>query len=1588
MNSELAWQVIDKYFEDNPNSLVQHHLASYNDFIVNGIKRIFKEKNPIVLQKEQDTSTNIFKLRCELYIGGKGGNRIYYGKPVIYDDENGGLVKRSHFMYPNEARLRNMTYGTTIHYDIDVDFIMRDVEDNIRVETLVLEKVFLGRFPIMLQSELCILNGLNSSVRFNMGECRNDHGGYFIIDGKEKFIISQEKFADNMLYIREYDDEGELYSHSADIRTVSEDASKPERTMSVRIVAPGARYSNRQIVVLIPNVRKPIPLFIVMRALGVLSDKDIIEYCLLDIDKNENMVDLFIPSIHDANKIFTQEIALKFISTFTKSKTVSHVHDILMNYFLPQLGELNYINKAYYLGYIVYKLLLVYTKNEKPTDRDNFKFKRVDSPGRLLYDLFKEYYSLQQANIRLAIDREYYGNASRYNTADSFPSLISLNKNEIFQDRIVESGFKKAFKGNWGSVEHTKKIGVVQDANRLSYNSFIAGFRKINLPIDSSSKSIKPRLLHSSQWGIIDPVDTPDGANCGLHKNMTLMCHITTGFSGQPMIKWMRDIIGMKLLEECPRKYLFNSTKIFINGAWVGVISNPEEVNIQIKAYRRFGLISPFISAHWEIQSNEMFIFTDGGRLCRPLFYYDAISSRYAFERKEILILLQSGNFTWKNLIIGMNGIDEKNVTEYVIESPIIYTPLMLYGVETIVDIQKSGKNMSSILEYVDTAEEESLLISLSYNARDKPYTHIEIHPSILYGFMGNQIVYPENNPLPRNAFACGQAKQAISLYSTNFFSRIDKMGVMLNYGQIPLVKSRYLKHINNEEHPCGENVIVAIMCYSGYNVEDSILFNEGSVKRGMFRTTYFNSYETREESTKNKGVAVDSHIVNIESEANVIGLKPGYEYDHLDMYGMIKENTELNDKIVLIGKVKTNLDNPEHPIDESVFPKKGQLGFVDKTFITESEEGTRLAKVRIREERMPSIGDKFASRAGQKGTVGVLIREQDMPFTADGIRPDIIINPHAIPSRMTIGQLVETLVGKACSLYGAFGDCTAFLNTGPKEKQYGKLLLNEGFHSSGTQILYNGMTGEQIQSDIFIGPTYYMRLKHMVKDKINYRARGPRTLLTRQTVQGRANDGGLRVGEMERDGIIGHGISHFLQESMMIRGDEYFMAICNKTGTIAIYNSMRDLFISPMADGPIKFTGNLLSEMNIDKITRFGRSFSIVRVPYSFKLLMQELLTMNVSMRIITEDNIELIESMAYSKTINKLMFDETPQTSDIISRVIESSKAKSSIGHVGSKGSRKVELDKKQENTNAILLDNQKAQEKMLKDIENLGWRLDSRELVEGEGEGAGAGEGMPKRYRYIFASLVLDAKGSPTEIWDGPAGGYGQFPNTHPVGWSEKDLVYPNGERIPDEIMANELARNQTPNNWLSSYVNIAQEFQKVMYRKKLLEEAKQQAERGIEQGAEAMSPQFQNLSPPGYTASSPVYGSSPVVGTAAAANPYQSMGFGAAAAALSQPQSPIGYQSAPGSPIYSSYIPTSPQYTVSSPVGSPIVLSGQPMNVMVPTNPLQAVMPIGAQGQGHGQGQGTPGILSVEKQQSKEDEEKGEQQGKKTVFINSP
>jgi len=1284
----IPWEILNLYFKDNPSFLVNHHLESYNEFYDTGLPQLLREKNPIHFFKNQEkiiidketrfvgytlpsgkeiplTKDEIserfpdaseeqnkerwekskgagavktlaleeYRYQARLFIGGKSGTKIYYGKPIIHDGD-----QENKFMYPNEARLKNLTYSFTIHYDVDIEFTLYlpldDGSGKYRMveHEITLEKLYMGRFPIMLRSNLCILNQMAPDVRRNMGEDPSDPGGYFIIDGKEKVIISQEKFADNMLYIQK--DPNDLVSYSAKIRSVSEDASKPVRTLAVKMIKETPTASNGQIVISIPNVRKAVPLFIVMRALGVISDKEIIEYCLLDIDKYPHYLQTLRPCVHDAGLVFTQQAALKFIATLTKGKTISHALQILMIYFLPHIGELNFKQKALYVGYIVKRLLEVAHGESKPTDRDSYLYKRLEIPGTLVYDLFKEYYTLQQKNIFLKMDEEYFyavkANASSYQNTD-FLNLIVDNQSLIFNNRMVEAGFSRAFKGDWGSEAHTKKPGVLQDLSRLSFFSTMAQMRKTNTPIAADgAKIVGPRYINSTQWGILCPIHSPDGGNVGLHKHLSIMTHVTKRLSGYPFIEFLRQAgFNMQLLEECTLKYISDVTKIFINGAWVGVTATPQEMKAYLLLYRRNGLFNIFTSIRWNEQRNEIHIQTDAGRPCHPLFHIQG--DRISYEDDELIEKITSKTLSWKECVLGTGKTGgEREINNNAILSPDIFTK------------KNNLENTTAMIEYIDTQEMEGVMLAATGQSRTtyipKKITHIEIDPSVILSMMANQVIFPSTNPYPRNAFSCGQSKQAVSMFHTNFQNRMDKSALLLNYGQNPIVRSRYYGPITNNKHPYGINAIVAIACYTGYNVEDAVIMNRAALERGLFRTTYFNVYESTEEETKVGGSEIKSQFMDIENH-DVIGLKPGYDYSHLDSdSGLIKENTEVNDKTILIGKAVNSLTSGEIYVDESVAAKKGQLGHVDKSFITETENGLRLAKIRIRHDRIPAIGDKFCSRAGQKGTIGIVLDEKNMPFNKEGLRPDIIVNPHALPSRMTIGHLVEVLTAKACVLNGALGDCTAFINKGPKNEEFGNLLIREGFSSTGNEIMYNGMTGEQLETEIYFGPTYYLRLKHMVKDKINYRARGPRTVLTRQTVQGRSNNGGLRVGEMDRDAIISHGLSTFLQESMMERGDKYYMAICNNTGTIAVYNESRNIFLSPMADGPIKFVENLEGGLNIVPITRFGRDFSIVKVPYAFKLLYQELQAMNIQMRIITEDNIDQLTSMKDSNTVIKL--------------------------------------------------------------------------------------------------------------------------------------------------------------------------------------------------------------------------------------------------------------------------------------------------------------------------------------------------------------
>ena len=1366
LDNNQLWEFIQSYFRDNPQHLVQHHIHSYDHFFQHDFFRIFKENNPQTLHSNEfDTVHQNYKHSLKFYYGGKNGDQIYFGKPVIYDEE------RPHVMMPNEARIRDMTYSMTVHYDVEIEYIRyltpseieslehsaiqpehqegggaiedilqpppppvnqeeeeqkeaRDLDDkqfmdNVnsylleggaarakRVQqtqpeqatveyktSFTLKQIYLGKFPIMVQSSYCLLSGMPKETRFSMGECYSDVGGYFIIDGKEKTVIPQEKFANNMLRVRPALDDA--YNWSADILSVSENVSKPIRNLSVRRHA-----ESGQIVVLIPNVRAPVPLFIVFRALGVLSDHDIIEMCVLDMEKYNDFLPEFRSSIHDAGPIFTQRAALEYIALLTKWKQIHTAQLILADYFLPHIGETNYIQKAYYLGYMVLRMLRVHRKLDEPTDRDHFKYKRMELAGTLMSDLFREYYSLQLKRVHTAFESQLYFKEGEY--AEHLDKLVHDTQRVIFQNlQLVDQGFRKAFKGNWGAHSHTKRIGIVQDLNRLSSNSALNQMRKTNLPIDPTmAKLVGPRILHGSQWGIMDPIDTPDGGNIGLHKHLSIMTHITQDVSREPMLQWIRTHLpNYYLLADVLPKLLSNMTKVLVNGYWVGSTSSPLQSLEKMRLYRRNGLLPIYASVSFDYRENVLYIHTDGGRMCRPVFYWDSILQQFSSERlsslfstatttdsanqkDEILGITAQGElappaFTWEQVISGFNP--KRPQIHYRPEEGKIYSLDDLYELTANeakdLNENKTPKRFiekSAMVDFLDNMESEYSLISvdglslstpaanlltkhsIAPSQQDKKYqpkwTHLEIHQALNYGMMCNLAIFLENNPANRNNFSCGQSKQAVSLYHTNYQARMDKTAVVLNTGQLPLLKSRLLENINGEHNPYGVNTIVAIMCYTGYNVEDATLINEGALQRGLFKTTYMTTYKGHEETANANNSNISLSFANIARLTNVVGKKQGYNYEKLDENGIIREGTEIDEFTVLIGMTATDLnpgttDTSKH--DCSVVPKKGQKGIVDRVFITEGAEGQRIAKVRIREIRIPAIGDKMASRAGQKGTVGMVIPECDMPFTKTGQRPDIIINPHAIPTRMTIGHLVECIIGKSCVLQGGYGDCTAHNNQGSKIQAFGKILTALGFHSSGNEVLYDGLSGQQIEANIFMGPNYYMRLKHMVKDKINFRALGPNTALTRQPVSGRANDGGLRIGEMERDAVGAHGITAFLQESMLDRGDHIFLAICNKTGMIAIYNPRQKLLFSPMADGPVQYTGSLeTGDMKLQQVTQYGRDFSLVKIPYVMKLFMQEMLAIGVQIRIITEDNIQQIENMSFSHNLELLTESNTYMT------------------------------------------------------------------------------------------------------------------------------------------------------------------------------------------------------------------------------------------------------------------------------------------------------------------------------------------------------
>jgi DNA-directed RNA polymerase II subunit RPB2 len=723
---------------------------------------------------------------------------------------------------------------------------------------------------------------------------------------------------------------------------------------------------------------------------------------------------------------------------------------------------------------------------------------------------------------------------------------------------MITQGLGSCFStGNWGVQKNTYiRNGVSQILSRLAYSATLSHLRRIAIPIGKEGKNTKIRQLHPTQIGFICPSETPEGQSSGIVKNFTLMTRVSDKVPIIPIINMIdksKLLIPINDIDPTDENFtidIFSSCKVLINGILLGIVPEDQKLkmyNFLFDAKYR-NRIHKDVSISYNEIANEIMIFTDEGRMLRPLINtnrFGDIPSISLFE-----------NNSWQDCL-------NKNLITF-------YDS---YEIEQKVIAMENTEINNTINKY----------------PYKKVYDYLEIHPSLMLGVCANIIPYPDHTQSPRNTYQAAMGKQALGIYSTANEIRCDTIVHMLQNPQKPITSTTHSKALGFNDMPSGINAVVAILCYTGYNQEDSIILNRASVDRGMFRSF---AYRTVFGDERKRG---SNSFESIEKPPTNIQIKP-FNYNKLGDNGIIKIGETVNAGDVLIGRVitKNNKTAEDSKTDSSVVAKNGEEGVVDKVFITNTCEGYKLVKIKIRSQRIPEVGDKFASREAQKGTCGAILNPEDMPYTEDGITPDIIVNPHCIPSRMTINYILECLGSKSGAIKSKFRDCTAFSkNSTNIISHLQQELSNCGFEQNGNEVLYSGITGQQLKAKVFFGPVYYQRLKHLVGDKIHARAQGNVQSLTRQPLEGRSRDGGLRFGEMERDCMISHGTSRLLRERLLDMSDPYKLPICKKCGEIV----------------------SNLEECKYCKSDNIGN----VDFPYACKLLFQELMAMNIKISIQT---------------------------------------------------------------------------------------------------------------------------------------------------------------------------------------------------------------------------------------------------------------------------------------------------------------------------------------------------------------------------------
>jgi len=1061
--------IVKTYLKDH--SLVESNIKSFNNFMEQRMQEIVDEIQETIISED-----------FEIKLG-----KISLGRPEITEADGS-----SSLIMPSDARLRNLTYSAPITLELTVR-----KEDQVDSEI-----VEIGRIPIMVKSKYCNTSGMSKEELIANYQDPKDPGGYFIIKGNERVMVMAEDLAENQSFV-ETNSKGELvlkmFSSKGTYRIpalITEDKS------GIFEVA-FSRFRN-------------LPAIVVLKALGLTKESEIAKHIGRETDS-------VIVNLYEFVNLATNEDAMMFIAEKTnlqgtKKEILDRVKQRIDSYLLPHIGQKkeDRIKKAVTLCKLIKQYLISRNNPNLRTDKDHYANKRVRLSGDLLATLFR-------VNLGILI-RDIQYSLQKSTKRKKFFSIKIIAKSTLFSHR-VESAIAT---GSWTG----ERSGITQNMDKTNYLATISQLQRVSSMLPSDQENFMARTLHPTHYGRFCPIETPEGTEIGLRKNLAMLAQVATRIN-LDTDKFIKDLETMGL-----DKTGSEEREVFLNGIFIGSVKNPEEFVKKVRIKRREGEFHAELNIRNDDSFKIILISSEAGRVLRPLIIVENGSPRL---KNEHLIQLEQNQLTWNDLI-------------------------------------KQG-----LIEYLDASEEENALVALYEEDITAEHTHLEVDTIALFGVVTSLVPYGNHDQSSRLNRGSKTQKQVLGLYAANYLARTDTDVSILQYPQKPIVRSFVYDTLDT--YPAGQNVVVAIMSYDGYNMEDALILNKGSLDRGMGRSFWFRPYKAVE---MNYAGGLKDEIAIPEKDAS--GYKTEESYVHLEKDGITCPEADLNEGEVLIGKMsppKFLSEAREISVrtkkESSISMRQEEKGTVESVFITEDNEGNKVVTVKTRSHRIPEIGDKFATSHGQKGIIGQIVPEQDIPFTSRGIRPDIIFNPHGLPSRMTVGYLLEVLAGKVGCLKGEIVDGTSF--SGKTKKELGDSLTELGFRYDGKETMYNGITGKKMEVKIFIGNTYYLKLKYMVGGKIHGRASGKIALLTRQPIEGRSRGGALRLGEMEQQALVAHGASLLLKERY--DSDKVLLPICTKCGSIAIDDNIRSKIICPIC-----------SSEEIEK----------VEVAYAFKLLLEEL--------------------------------------------------------------------------------------------------------------------------------------------------------------------------------------------------------------------------------------------------------------------------------------------------------------------------------------------------------------------------------------------